>query len=279
MNDTRQHTLWLLAAVAAPIAHFSGGGWLAGAAAALAVLPLSLIPGSWELPRFLGVLELLWLGIVAGLLLPGSAAYWPSDNTTVVPLTILALAALTDGKAAPRIGAVLALCMALLAVPMAASAVGRLEPAWLTPTLRLCAPGLILALLLPALPAAGELKGRGVILPGALTVLLSALVQGVLGGAEVRDPFYETARTLGHMEPVAAAAMTLGWYALTCLLLQSGYAIAQNCGIRRKTAGLLQLATAAVLVAFPQEWGALPVIGVSLILWRIVPVAARKNFF
>ena len=47
-NTPKQHTLWLLAAIAAPAAHFSGSGWFVTALTALAVLPLMLLPKSWE---------------------------------------------------------------------------------------------------------------------------------------------------------------------------------------------------------------------------------------
>ena len=78
---TKQHTLWLLAALAAPIAHYSGSGWLMSAAAALSVLPLTRIPKSWEgLTRGMAFGQILWLGVVAGFLLPGSAACWPSEQ-------------------------------------------------------------------------------------------------------------------------------------------------------------------------------------------------------
>ena len=43
---TKQHTLWLLAALAAPIAHYAGSGWLMSGLVALAVLPLTMIPKS-----------------------------------------------------------------------------------------------------------------------------------------------------------------------------------------------------------------------------------------
>ena len=126
----KQHTLWLLAAMSAPLAHFSGSGWLMTALAASAVLPLTLLPKAWEgMTKPLLLLQLLWLGAVAGALLSGSPAYWPSDNDLAVPLTILVLAALTGAPAAPRIGALLALCMALLTIPAAVSGVAySLQP-------------------------------------------------------------------------------------------------------------------------------------------------------
>ena len=209
----KQHTLWLLAALAAPIAHDSGSGWLMSGLAALAVLPLTRIPKSWEgLTRGMAFAQILWLGLVAGLLLPGSAACWPSEQDRAVPLTLLTLAALTKPNRTARVGAVLAFCMALLAIPLAVSSASGVELRWLGPELMPWPVGLTLVLLLPNLPSAGE-GTKGV--PGTvlLTLALSALVQGSISwkvASATGSPIYETARTLGHLEPVTAAALTLG---------------------------------------------------------------------
>lgn len=278
MNHPKQHTLWLLAALAAPIAHLSGTGWLTAALTALAILPLSLVPRSWEdIPKPLAYLEAIWLGVVAGLLLPASAANWPSDNTRVVPLTILALAIFTNTAAAPRIGSVLAFCMALLAISVGISAAQRIEPEWLAPTLSPWSPGLTLILLLPALPAAGDRKRR---IPYAalLTIAMTILTQGVLSpqvAAAVPDPFYQTARTLGHLEPVTAAGLTLGWYALTCFLLQNAAAIAKSNGIKPKTATTLAAAAAAIAILIPWQPNKILITAFTALLWLIVPLTRK----
>lgn len=275
MNHPKQHTLWLLAALTAPIAHLSGTGWLTAALTAVAILPLSLSPRSWEeLPKSLAYLEILWLGIVAGLLLPGSAANWPSDNQSVVPLTILVFAALTNTAAAPRIGAVLAFCMALLAIPVGIATSTQIEPRWLTPTISPWSPGLVLILLLPTLPAAGDRKRR---IPYAalLTIVITALTQGVLSpqvGAKVPDPFYQTARTLGHLEPIVAAGLTLGWYALACFLLQNAVTIAKSSRVKHKIATTLASAAAALTILLPWQPNRTMVSANTALLWLIVPL-------
>lgn len=279
MTNPKQYTLWLLAALAAPVAHFSGTGWLTAALTAAVILPLSILPRNWTLPKPIAILQILWLGIVAGLLLPGSAAYWPSDNTTIVPLTILALAALTNADAAPRIGAVLALCMALLAIPVAISAASRIEPQWLSPTIQPWSPGLTLALLLPALPTAGDQKRR---IPYAalLTVAMTALTQGVISrqvAAVVPDPFYQTARTLGHLEPAAAAGLTLSWYATTCFLLQNAATIARNTTIKPKSALLLTTAAAALVIFLPWQPNGTLITAITALLWLFAPSHPNHN--
>lgn len=278
MNHPKQHTLWLLAALTAPIAHLSGTGWLTAALTALAILPLSLIPRSWEdLPKSLAYLEILWLGITAGLLLPASAANWPSNNNLVVPLTILALAIFTKTAAAPRIGAVLAFCMALLAIPVAIAASTQIEPEWLTPTISPWSPGLILTLLLPALPAAGDQKRR---IPYAalLTIAMTALTQGILSpqvAIAVPDPFYQTARTLGHLEPVTAAGLTLGWYVLTCFLIQNAAAIAKSSDIKPKTATTLAATSAATTILIPWQPNKTLITTITILLWLLTPLSRK----
>ena len=229
---TKQRTLWLLAAMAAPLAHFSGAGWMTALLASAAILPLSLLPKSWETSsKPMALVRILWLGIVAGILLRGSGAYWPSKNELAVPLTILALAAVTNSSAAPRIGAVLALVMGLLAVPVAVSGAAHLEPGWLKPVTGAWPWGLTLTLLLPGYPAAKAGSVRRTAYMGTVAVLLSALVQGTISGnvaASVPDPFYQAARTLGYLEPVAAAAVTLGWYAMAVYHLESAKIIASE---------------------------------------------------
>lgn len=278
MNHPKQHTLWLLAALTAPIAHLSGTGWLTAAITAIAILPLSLLPRSWEgMSKPLTYLEVIWLGVVAGLLLPGSASNWNPDSTRVVPLTILTLAVLTNAVAAPRIGAVLALCMALLSIPVGIRAAVRIEPQWLVPAMGRWSPGLALLLLIPALPTAGEQKCRTAY-AAILTAAITLVVQGVLSpqvAAAVPDPFYQTARTLGHLEPVAAAGLTLGWYALTCFLLQNAATIAEGSDVKPKAAATLAAAAAAVGILIPWQPDQTLVTALTAVLWLLVPLSRK----
>ena len=270
----KQHTLWLLAALAAPIAHYAGSGWLMSGLAALAVLPLTRIPKSWQgLTRGMAFAQILWLGLVAGLLLPGSAACWPSEQDRAVPLTLLTLAALTKPNRTARVGAVLAFCMALLAIPLAVSGASGVELRWLGPELMPWPVGLTLVLLLPNLPSAGE-GTRGIFGTAFLTLILSALIQGSISlrvASTSGSPIYETARTIGHLEPVTAAALTLGWYALASLFLDSAARIAWEGDIRMEVAYVLVWCTAAVFVLFGLQPNAWFVTVLSLFWWVITP--------
>ncbi len=277
----KQHRYWLLAALFAPLAHFSGSGWLTAALTAAAVLPLSLLPKSWEgMGKPLAVIQLLWLGAVAGALLTESAAYWPSDNTLAVPLTILALAAGTSAAAAPRTGAVAAFCMVLLVIPTLPSAAARIEPGWLKPTIGPWSWGLTLALLLPNLPSGGKGRGKELLYGGAMALILSVIVQGTISpgvAASVPDPFFQTARTLGHMEPVLAAAITLGWYTLAVYLLQSARNIAKECKIGRIWAGVLVLCTATGTILLKWQLHAPFWCVLSAFLWVFTPFITKNK--
>ena len=278
---SKQNTVWLLAALFAPLAHYSGSGWLTAALTAAAVLPLTLVPKSWEgIGKPLAVIQLLWLGAVAGALLTESVAYWPSDNTLAVPLTILALAAWTSAAAAPRTGAVAAFCIFLLVIPVLPSAAARVEPGWLKPTIGPWSWGLTLALLLPNLPTSEKGRGKELVYGGTMALILSAIAQGTISpgvAASVPNPFYQTARTLGHLEPVLSAAITLGWYALAIYILQSTRHIAKECKIGRIWAGVLVLCTAAGAVILKWQlqapfWSAL-----SAFLWVLTPFLTKNK--
>lgn len=271
---TKQTRLWLLAALFAPIAHFSGCGWLSALLLSAAVLPLSLLPKCWTFPKPFALIQMVWLGIVAGNLLPASAAYWPSDNQTAVPLTLLTLAALTCAANAPRVGAVLAFCIGLLALPVAATAAAEVETAWLGPELGAWEPGLLLTLLLVSLPVGGNRNGRTLVLIAMMAAALATLVQGVISlpvALSLPDPFYQTARALGYMEPIAAVAMTLGWYAMATVLHGSAAEIAKSCGVGERLSYVLLWGTAATVIVMEWQLSATILNGFGAFLWVLSP--------
>lgn len=276
----KQHTLWLLAALAAPLAHYAGCGWALALLAALAVLPLGLIPKCWEeMPRSLAVIQFLWLGAVAGTFLQNSGAYWPSDNRLAVPLTILALAAVTNSAAGPRIGAVLAFCMALLAIPAAVSGAGTVKLEWLRPAIGPWPWALTLIFLLPNLPAAGPAgKGTCLVLAGVLAGVLALLTQGTISppvAASLPDAFWQTGRTLGYLEPVIAVGITFGWYALAVYLLQSARQVARSAGMKGIWAGVLATGTAAAVLLLRWQLGYPIMTLFSSFLWVLSPFLTK----
>ena len=268
----KQSQIWLLAALAAPAAHFSGCGWLTVLITAALVLPFSIMEKDWSFPRPVALVQILWLGIVAGSLLPGSAACWPSDNSLAVPLTLLTLAALTGAAKAPRIGAVLAFSMGLLSLPVAISGAAHLKLAWLAPTPLTWQPMLALVFLLVSLPASG--KGEGIWYPGILSVVIAGLEQGALSpyvAATVTDPEYQTARALGYLEPVAAAALTLGWYAMVSWLFVSAADIAKKSGVSQRLSYVLLWGTGATVLVGKGQPSATVLVVLSAFLWCFTP--------
>ena len=139
--------------------------------------------------------------------------------------------------------------------PIALTGAANLELSWLRPTALTWEPMLALALLMPVLPAAGGGRGRNLLCVGILAFLLAALAQGVLSpvvASALSDPEYQTARTLGHLEPVAAAALTLGWYAMATWLFSAAAEIARLGQMKEKLSCVLMWEMAATMVAF--EW-------------------------
>ncbi len=267
--STKSHTLWLMAALAAPAAHASGCGWFSALLAAAVLLPLTVLPADWEnMSRPYGLLQLLWLGLVTGGLLRNAAVYWPSNNDLAVPLTLLVLAGLTDSDAAGRIGTVLAFCLLILAVPVCCSAAGKLR--WIRPSAVRWPMELSVVLLLPALPT-GTRRERQILPLLALTVGLSLLSQGILSSgvaAALPDGFYQMARTLGHMEPIVSAAMTLSYFAMTCQFVAAGSAIAQSGNLTR---WIVPVVAGGCIVAGVEIYHWVP-FAVSLVLWVFLPL-------
>lgn len=268
----KQSQVWLLAALAAPIAHFSGCGWLTVLITAALVLPLTILEKDWSFPKPVAFAQILWLGIVAGSLLPGAATCWPSDNSLAVPLTFLSMAALTGAAKAPRIGAVLAFAMGLLALPVALSGAAHLKPRWLTPASLTLQPMLVLAFLLASLPAAD--KGKGIWSMGVLSVAIAILEQGALSpcvAAVLPDPEFQTARALGHLEPVVAAALTMGWFSVAMMLFASAAEIAKKSGISQRLSYVLVWGTGLPLIVFKWQLPAPFLMGLSAFLWCFTP--------
>ncbi len=271
---TKSHTLWLLAALTAPAAHFSGCGWFVALLAAAALLPLTLLPADWEgLTKPHALLQILWLGLVTGAILKNAAVYWPSGNDLAVPLTLLTLAAITKPASAPRVGTLLAFCLVLPAIPVAASAAATGELFWLQPTVNSWPMALSMALLLPALPA-GK-RSAGILLPGLLlTVALAALTQSILSpavAAVLPDAFYQMARTLGHMEPILAAALTLSFFAMTSHNHTAANGMAMSSKLPRFLAPVLfWLSGAAGMIWFEGIFNAKSLI-LSGFLWILTP--------
>ena len=108
----KQHTRWLLAALAAPVTQAASNcSW--PAALCIALLCLAVTAGLQKLnvgdtqSRILSALQWLWMLLVISEFLHWILFYWPSYGSYhAVPLIILALGALSAAKGAEKASAV-----------------------------------------------------------------------------------------------------------------------------------------------------------------------------
>lgn len=289
----RQMTVWLAAAASAPLAHASGAGWLALALGALTVLPLTLLPSGWDgLGQWVRVVEFAWLSVVTGLLAQNSGVYWPaSQNEEFVPLVLLVLAALTGRFAAPRVGAVIGLCLAVLYVPVFTGGAAQVEPNWLKPVVGKWSGLALVTFLLPALSGVWHTacrdRGRAALACVAVAILFGLLTQGILSpgvAAKLPDAFHQMSRSirigvLSRIEPLTAVAVTLGWYALCSFLLSAAMELAQGFRIQEKTSRLAFVAASSAIALLHVELPGALVVVLSLVLWVLVPICTceKKN--
>lgn len=290
----RQVYAWLAVAISAPLAHFSGLGWLAVLLAAGAMLPLTLLfPEGWQkLGKIVSALEMAWLVPVLGELLRFSGAYWPSSkNEVVVPLVLLALAALSgSGEKAARAGAVLFWALILMYAPVLLAGAATVEYEWLDGRAESWKAGLLMALLLPSLAGLWCADGKGRISAtvsyGLFALLLSVLNQGVLSGpvaAAQETAFYEAGRTLRlggitRLEPMVSVAVTFGWYALASFLISTGVRLGSRLKIpERVSIWVLAVSVGAYIVLGLSTPGIALITG-CIAAWILVPMLHAGNF-
>lgn len=285
----RQLWLWLYLAVSAPLAHFGGGGYMAAALAAGAMLPLSLLFGDGfnRMGRIISILEWAWLALTLAYLLPASGEYWPGTGSDkAVPLVLLALAAVSGGKVkSARAGSALFWLAAIMLVGIGLAAAGQTETAWMTPEPGEWNAGLIVTLLMPGLTAAllPEAKGKAnaAVWVGVLAIGIAALLQGTLSigvGLGAAAPMYELGRGLGGgFEILASVAVTLGWYGMCSLLFAASEQFLRQCGMRGKPARILTLAVVTVLILFGVKISGKILTGGSLVMWILLPMLYSKN--
>lgn len=280
--------MWLLAAMSAPLAHFSGCGWLTALLLSAAVLPVCVLPGDgWRrMGKFWCGLELAWFVAAAGVLVRHSAEYWPSSSSWFVPVTLLALSVWSIGsEKGARTGSVLGWILLGLFGVVVLAGLSQIDLSWEMPEAKIWEPELLLALMIPALAGIWTEERGGVRTgAGAAAVVFALLVQGILSpgvSSGAQSPFYEMASSLTAggicWELPTAVAMTLGWYTLASLLVNAAGEMASVCEIPEKWGrGIIFAgAAAATLVNIEQIAWTFPVI--SLILWVIIPFLRKMK--
>lgn len=281
-KQKRKMDLWTAAAMVAPLAHWSGAGYVAVSLAALAMIPLTLLPRDRSPGRAEGIVQCVWLIIVLSGLLPSSAAYWTGGGKTI-PLTLLTLAAFAGGKEkAERAGNTIFWLLLPIFFLIILLSTKELEPQWLAPERGEWTGQLLTTLLLPSLGVSRNHEKRSAAAPAALIALvLAAVTQGSMGfgtAAAVTAPLYETGRAIGGgAEMIVSVGMTLSYYALCGMLFETACSGLKETPIPRKwKRGLIWLCAAA-LILFEVEIPAIVQVAGSLILWILLPILPEKN--
>ena len=284
MRTRDKYGLWLMIAMFAPLAHFGDCGYVAMCCAVLAFLPLSLLVRGKQrkVGRTFSFLRWIWLLVVLSQLLPHASAYWMGGGKAV-PLTLLALAAWgASGERAERTGNVIFWLTLPVLVLFSALAVQKIETVWLMPEAGEWSAGLIVGLLLPALPGkAHNLKGRMLAIIGITTVGLAMLIQGCLSlrVAQIEEaPLYTVGRTVGGgVEILVSVGITLSWYALCNTMIDSATALTENMGIAHKWGRWLSALVTSVLIVGDCQISGIILVLSCLLLWIILPLIRLKK--
>lgn len=290
--QSRPLNMWLLTAVIPPVLSVAGrNGWLGVLPAALMCGGLSAavqMYGCRKLPRWICVLELGWLIVIAGMIAGESATCWKGDNIAV-PIILIILAAFASCRGsinASRIGATLSwLVLPILGVVAFAGSTD-INPEWISTKFDTPDGLLIVFLLVPSLtallPGAQERKGR--LLPwllGVTAVLSAALLEGTLGKYIAGNGFYQFSKGISlfgvaeRFEALVACALTLGWFTLFSLIFSTAYHLFEEIYPKAAGWGIWVCATAAagVMCILPKnrDWVAVG----TLIFWGFMPLITQ----
>ena len=286
----KRWNVWLFTAmVPVLIRLLSGAGWVsAGALSVLTVSVVALVdrwgrePAKWQCPLY--YIYNVSLLIV---LLPLAADCWPAGGTApAVWLILLILAAVSAGKgplAASAVGAVLFWAVLILYGALFVIGIKDVQMEWLKPQWTAPQPLAMAALLVvPGSCCLAERKGRTFSMAAVTITAAVALTAGVLSpwvAAECADAFYELSRSVSvtgiarRLEPLASAAMTVGWFALMNLLLtQCGVLTERIFDRGGKTGVWLAAAAAAVGCLCGLHISGWLLLGVGTVFWVFLPV-------
>lgn len=274
--------LCTLLAVLAPLAHYSGVGYMAVLLAAGAMLPLTILAGDGlrRISKPEAALELVWIGLVMGSLMDVSGANWPgSRSEIVVPLTILALAVATGKKEKNERACCTVFWITVIpAILIFGAMTGMVEPGWLKPEPREWSAELVAALLLPAL---GTYEKNTKVKTGLATAVmagfLAVIIQGGLGIVQAeseRSPLYELGRCIGNggFEIIVSIVLTLSWYGFAALGMRSAERFGVKSGLSEMQTRVVAGGFAAVMVLTDRRIEGWILIGGCLILWALVPI-------
>lgn len=284
----RQFGAWLLSATIGPVLSIVGsGGWITTAITVIVCVALDLVVLSCKqmaVPRWLCVVELLWLVLFLGSVAEISAGCWLAiDTLRIIPIVLLLLAAMTakDGVARlGRIGATLIwLIIPVLGIVMLAGTADA-DLAWVKNQTE--APnGMLIALLLT--PCLGGFLPReesksaswAVVLLGVITVAASLLMEATLGPEvdSAANVFYEFSKGINlfgvaeRFEALVACVLTISWFSLFIMVVGAAFNFAEQIlpATAKWSAWLVVLTAGALMWILPDSrYG---VAAGSLIFW------------
>lgn len=270
MKDEKAYRPFQLLALIIPAAEAAAGrNWLPTLILALAsVLVCTCVSA-------LGEVNLQWLndlrciGVI--LLLSGLLGWtdrsWPGRGTEyVVPgvLTLLAMYAVWQGGAV-RTASVLRYGVYLILLLMALSGLLQFKAEQLRPRAEMPDMALTAALLLPLLGR----KSRGWrVIPNGLAAVAASLITGGAASLYAFSRGLSFAGVSEHVESVAACAITVGWFASICYLLDSVKEKEER-DKRPWVIGLIAYGIYVLGIRFRAE----TFVAIELLFWSIIPAA------
>ena len=216
----------------------AGSAWVSVTVAAAVAAGMAALVWrftKWQSPRWMRMLQLLYVIVLLGSLLNEVANSWPTGHPKAVPLLLMGLAVWSVSKgvsAAARVGVVLFWVVLLIYLAVLGAGVGEVRLQWLKPELGYVNPVSLALLLLPAGAIALMRKKQQwsgkVFLPYLFSLTAAVVIVGVISpqvAIGMDQSFYEYSRSLSllgvvkRLEAVASAGMTLGWFALLTIIL------------------------------------------------------------
>ena len=286
--DEKQHSAWLMAALAAPITQTASNcSWsvtLVVGALCLVIgyglnkLTITRTPGKW-----LAAIQWLWMLLVISEFMHWIMYFWPNHrNYHAVPLTLLALAAYATSKGtltASRAGCALRLPVLALFGTILLSGISEIQVENLKPTWQMQTAHLITVMLVPVMGLGyGNSRGERKILLYAIAV--SVITMGVLSLKYIRiteSPFYDLSRSIHvfgtnhRLESLVAAGMTIGYYVLLSYLIGITANAWEPEKQRKRSIWISALFTGLVFVSGMRLNSKLLAIG-NLVIWVIFPI-------
>lgn len=293
MSD-RQLSGWMITAAAGPILSIAGrSDWLGVLVAIPACIFLCFaVRGCSQqtLPRWLCVMECIWLTVFLGGVARESATCWETGgDIPAIPILLILLAAWSSRNGslpASRIGATLLwLVIPVLGLVMLAGT-GDARVHWLRTEPKAPEGVLVGLLLLPCLrtflPYKSEKSEKWLAwLPGAVALAGSVLLTTTVGKVSAENGFYELSKSITlfgvaeRFEALVACVLTLSWFALFSMIFSAIYHLTEKffAPVAKWSVWFAAAISAATMCILPKDMG-WTVIG-NLIFWAFLPVATQ----